>query len=358
MMTRFGACAGLRRLAATLAILVAGLPVAHAEICGDADNSGTVTVSDGVQTLRAAAELPSACELARCDVDGSGTITTKDGVNVLRIAANLSAVQACPTATTSAPIDGVQFVGGGPAATFGPLTKVPALDAPKTIEKVTSGSRASIGGRNSFVVDFDVRGAVAASASSVHAAAGENPALIVAAKRINEDATDAFTLPLDNTFGQAKIAVTFPDQLDSSLNFTIRFATLQNDELSQFEDVPQTATAGSSCGDFTKDDGEGCDPPGTIGGVCGAGFCDEQCQCSVEGPRCGNGAREGDEECDGSDAASCGTFACLPPGDPNQCRCEPGCGNNRVDPDLFEQCDGIDNPCAPAQCLSNCVCDQ
>lgn len=51
-----------------------------AAICGDADGNGDVTVTDGVQTLRAAAELPSTCTLPRCDVNGSGSITVSDGV--------------------------------------------------------------------------------------------------------------------------------------------------------------------------------------------------------------------------------------------------------------------------------------
>jgi hypothetical protein len=63
--------------------------VINDHICGDADGSGTVTVTDGVQTLRAAADLSSPCTPARCDVDGSGTITVTDGVLVLRDAAGL-----------------------------------------------------------------------------------------------------------------------------------------------------------------------------------------------------------------------------------------------------------------------------
>jgi hypothetical protein len=53
-------------------------------------------VSDGVNVLRAAASLDSACGVATaCDVDGSGTITVTDGVNVLRAAAGLSGDLAC-----------------------------------------------------------------------------------------------------------------------------------------------------------------------------------------------------------------------------------------------------------------------
>ncbi|MCC6849469.1 MAG: hypothetical protein IT294_13290 [Deltaproteobacteria bacterium] len=65
-------------------------------VCGDADLSGVVTVTDGVQVLRASAGLSSSCTAARCDVDGSGAITVTDGVNVLRSAAGLSSIAACP----------------------------------------------------------------------------------------------------------------------------------------------------------------------------------------------------------------------------------------------------------------------
>ena len=62
---------------------------AAAQVCGDATGDGIVTVTDGVQTLRAAAQLATTCTTATCDVDGSGTITVTDGVNVLRKAAGL-----------------------------------------------------------------------------------------------------------------------------------------------------------------------------------------------------------------------------------------------------------------------------
>jgi hypothetical protein len=76
-----------------------------AQVCGDADASGTVTVTDGVQALRAAAGLSTVCTTALCDVDGSGSITVTDGVNVLRKAAGLSAPDACPGGASG---DGVQ----------------------------------------------------------------------------------------------------------------------------------------------------------------------------------------------------------------------------------------------------------
>ena len=82
-------------LGLTLATVLIDRPAAIAQVCGDASGDGNDTVSDGVQTLRAAAQLSSACSLATCDVDGSGGITVTDGVNVLRKAAGLSAPSSC-----------------------------------------------------------------------------------------------------------------------------------------------------------------------------------------------------------------------------------------------------------------------
>jgi hypothetical protein len=71
-------------------------PRATPTLCGDPDATGTVTVSDGVDVLSAAAGLPSDCSLAICDVDASGSISVTDGVLVLRNAAGLGSGFACP----------------------------------------------------------------------------------------------------------------------------------------------------------------------------------------------------------------------------------------------------------------------
>lgn len=90
--------------------LAAGFSAVRAEatLCGDADGDGSVTITDGVNVLRAAAGLSSTCDTA-CDVDGSGDITISDGVNVLRVAAGLPSacsmgavsLTACTTITGS-----------------------------------------------------------------------------------------------------------------------------------------------------------------------------------------------------------------------------------------------------------------
>jgi hypothetical protein len=70
-------------------------------ICGDANNDGDISVSDGVSALRAAAELPSTCPLAVCDVNADGRITVTDGVNILRNAAGLPTVDKCRDVTST-----------------------------------------------------------------------------------------------------------------------------------------------------------------------------------------------------------------------------------------------------------------
>ncbi len=90
---------GVVGLAAALAFVVLGAVRAAAvaaEVCGDADASGTVTVTDGVRALQAAAGLENRCDPVICDLDGDFQVSVSDGVNVLRLAAGLAAFTACP----------------------------------------------------------------------------------------------------------------------------------------------------------------------------------------------------------------------------------------------------------------------
>lgn len=84
---------------ATLLALLGGLPTpAQSQIfkvCGDVDDNDVVSVTDGVQVLRASAGLSSDCTDPICDVDVSGAITVTDGVIILRKAAGLSITQNC-----------------------------------------------------------------------------------------------------------------------------------------------------------------------------------------------------------------------------------------------------------------------
>ncbi len=89
--------------------------------CGDADGNGLVTVSDGVQALRAAAGL-GACTSTGCDVDGNGRVTVSDGVNVLRKAAGLLVLENCIVDEPSGPssVDLTVTTGGGDCGQIAP----------------------------------------------------------------------------------------------------------------------------------------------------------------------------------------------------------------------------------------------
>jgi uncharacterized delta-60 repeat protein len=75
--------------------LVARYEGTRTQFCGDADADGVLTVSDGVQVLRAAADLPSTCTTLACDTDGSDVVSVSDAVTVLRAAADLPADLPC-----------------------------------------------------------------------------------------------------------------------------------------------------------------------------------------------------------------------------------------------------------------------
>ncbi len=98
-----------RDLRGALAALLLAVPALATtpDQCGDADLSGTRTVTDGVLVLRTAAELAGGCSVAsRCDVDGNGQITVTDGVAALRLAAELPVTLACRDVV----VDRSQFV--------------------------------------------------------------------------------------------------------------------------------------------------------------------------------------------------------------------------------------------------------
>lgn len=102
-------------------IAVATATPAAAQTCGDATGDGMITVTDGVQALRAAAGLSSTCDDA-CDVDGNGTITVTDGVNILRAAAGLAINEACDFTTQEA-----NSVVNPSLSIFDAITKIPGV---------------------------------------------------------------------------------------------------------------------------------------------------------------------------------------------------------------------------------------
>jgi hypothetical protein len=82
-------------VAASVGIAAAEGPCAR--FCGDPNGDERITVSDGVQVLRQAAELTSTCKNRQCDADGNGTVGVTDGVVVLRRSAGLGAALKCDT---------------------------------------------------------------------------------------------------------------------------------------------------------------------------------------------------------------------------------------------------------------------
>ena len=82
-------------VAVSLALLPGAAQAQVFKVCGDVDDNDVVTVTDGVQVLRAAAGLSSDCTAAICDVDVNGTIGVTDGVITLRKAAGLSITENC-----------------------------------------------------------------------------------------------------------------------------------------------------------------------------------------------------------------------------------------------------------------------
>ena len=78
-----------------LCVLLASAAPGGAATCGDANRTGSVTVTDGVLVLRAAAQLPAICPRERCDMNVDGGISVTDGVLALRVAAGVETQVAC-----------------------------------------------------------------------------------------------------------------------------------------------------------------------------------------------------------------------------------------------------------------------
>jgi hypothetical protein len=111
-----------RAIATLLTSLVFGMiPDAYgARPCGDADNNGTVSVTDGVNVLRSAASLSSIATRDCCDMDFNGVVSVTDGVLTLRAAADLPGA----TCLEEQIRDGL--------TRFGPITKIGNVVTAKT----------------------------------------------------------------------------------------------------------------------------------------------------------------------------------------------------------------------------------
>lgn len=100
---------------------------AHGAACGDANRTGTVTVTDGVLVLRAAAQLPAICPQERCDMNLDDRVTVTDGVLALRVAAGITTQVAC-SATQADSIFGQILKGSAAGRTASPAGRVRAAN--------------------------------------------------------------------------------------------------------------------------------------------------------------------------------------------------------------------------------------
>lgn len=266
-------------------LLVCGMlaSAAHAEVCGDADRNGSVTVTDGVQVLRAAAGLSSNCDGGRCDVNGDGSVTVTDGVQVLRAAAGLSANVDCgrdPIINSVTDDSGI----------FGALTKIPGglvapPGAPKTIQQVTfADSKQFVQGRvNTVKVEYDSGGAQA------QAATASDLSLIVASSL--DDANPSprvFELPIKEAQNTLTVALNVRDDIPVT-QFQLQIANGSGGQpIGQIEKILVVIIREipPRCGNGVLDGNETCDPPGlrcTDASI--PGFCSNpDCRCEPLNP--------------------------------------------------------------------------
>lgn len=267
-----------RRSATLLFCIVVGLAVpGDAQVCGDADGNGQVTVTDGVNVLRTAAGLSQTCRLAICDMDGSGAVTVTDGVNVLRSVAGLAATANCGRDPA------INSVADGPV--FGTLTKISGgliepAGAPKTVQKVTfAASNQFVQGRvNTVTIEYDI------GAATAQGAIADDLSLIVASS-LDQDAPSpaVFQLPVTSPKNTVSVALNLRDDIPVT-QFQLRLANGAGGHLpfGQIEKITVVVIRDTppQCSNGTLDGNETCDPPGSRCATLGvSGFCDAECNC-------------------------------------------------------------------------------
>jgi hypothetical protein len=262
---------------------------ARAQTCGDPDGDG-LNVIDAANVLRAAVELPSACEQARkaCDVNNQGGIDVIDAANVLRAAVALPADLECPAPEITDFLDDAEIEGGGEGVlTFG-IAPIPQPGAPSTIGNVDGPGDAPAGETNAVTVSIDTGAA---------AAAANDPGLIVAVTGQDGEFVEGFfDLPLPTGSGDTQVNVTFPEGLGNepfSLQFATRvggvlgdYAELEQDPEPKFTTTPRATTTPTPrptpfCGNNVIEGNEECD--GTANTPCGGLPCGTNCRCTIIG---------------------------------------------------------------------------
>lgn len=217
-----------RHLAIPFALFLAWLApgVATALICGDADTNDQVSLTDGVQVLRAVAELPSACpEGPVCDVDGNGRVGLTDGIQILRSAAGLASVLTC-----GSPV--ADFVRD--ARLFGDVTKLfhlepapePAANAVTTLG-VPIAEPGVIAGTSAFV------------SLPVTLTPGAASLLVVVREADGTPLPGFFEIPITVSASQLDLELGVAATLIAGAEFQLAFATSIDGELSTFQVLPQ-----------------------------------------------------------------------------------------------------------------------
>ena len=241
----------------------------HAQVCGDADGSGHTTVTDGVQVLRAAADLSSECRGNVCDLDGNGSVTVSDGVQVLRRAAQLSAQVSCGTGFGK--LVKTIVVGGVPAELQIGDPPTPDNGAPQNVFSIDGLSKVQSGQTASFTVQL------ARPVDSLVIALQENGAFV-----------DGFAEVPTGNASTIDLTLEAADVLEDT-TVDLNVGTRVGGQIGGFQSkaitvVASSTAAPSTCGDGVVEAGERCDGNDLGGASCeslglhpGELFCKADC---------------------------------------------------------------------------------
>lgn len=271
--------------AVTIVVLVLSAGSARAQICGDADGSKGITVTDGIMLLRDAAGLSGPCTSNGdpCDVDGDGSVTISDGIQALRVAAGLLPASdlTCGAEITRfiKKIGQTRGVDGSP---FLDISKAPVANSPAL--KIASAEGLSTLGNINVTGTYSVR-------YDLSKAAEGRAELILAARSAEGTlANGFFALPLSASSGTVEFLIDFAANPVIGKKFTVEILGRSGDAVSPGESLGITLMVTT-----------------IFGGVC------KPC-----GPRagCQGGSRNGaccvfNSDCDGAMCALQGRLSCL-----------------------------------------------
>ena len=235
---------------AAMAVMCLTAPAAQAQVCGDSDGNGEVTEADGINTLRAAANVTSPCTNARCDTNGDGVIDDVDGVNVLRAAAGLDATLECVSAEINDVVSEVETgEGQPPAALRVGAAPIPGAGAVDTIGAIEGSTTVVPGSSNTIKVPYDATAQTAQMAQAL----GVDPQqldlkMIIAINDTDQFLQGFFEIPLDTLVGEISLTTFFPQGLGGG-TFLFCPATLLGGVLSNYGALEQTP-AQVSAGDL------------------------------------------------------------------------------------------------------------